>query len=111
MMVVGSASEPRVPLDRAGMIVFRDTTFLAGGPAAELGRSAAEVVLMIEATQKKLREARFFLTHLETENRRAVRNEAGQFGLVGHGHRGSNCCNVRGRRTMPLHIPRPLRAP
>ena len=38
-----------------------------------------EVVLMIEATQKKLREARFFLSHLETENRRAVRNEPEAF--------------------------------
>jgi hypothetical protein len=34
---------------------------------------------MIEATQKKLREARFFLSHLETQNRRAVRNEPEAF--------------------------------
>ena len=34
---------------------------------------------MIEATQKKLREARFFLSYLETENRRAVRNEPEAF--------------------------------
>jgi len=34
---------------------------------------------MIEATQKKLREARFFLSHLEAENRRAVRNEPEAF--------------------------------
>ena len=34
---------------------------------------------MIEATQKKLREARFFLDHLEAENRRAVRNEPEAF--------------------------------
>ena len=34
---------------------------------------------MIEATQKKLREARFFLSHLATENRRAVRNEPEAF--------------------------------
>jgi hypothetical protein len=34
---------------------------------------------MIEATQKKLREARFFLSQLATENRRAVRNEPEAF--------------------------------
>ncbi len=34
---------------------------------------------MIEAAQKKLREAWFFLSHLETENRRAVRNEPEAF--------------------------------
>ena len=34
---------------------------------------------MIEAAQKKLREAQFFLSHLETENRRAVRNEPEDF--------------------------------
>jgi hypothetical protein len=40
---------------------------------------AFEAVSMIEATQKKLREARFFLNHLETENRRAVRSEPEAF--------------------------------
>jgi hypothetical protein len=34
---------------------------------------------MYEAAQKKLREARFFLRHLETENRRAVRQEPEAF--------------------------------
>ena len=33
----------------------------------------------IEATQKKLREARFFLRQIEVENRRAVRNEPEAF--------------------------------
>ena len=41
-MIAGSAGEPSVALDRAGITVFRDITFLAAGPASELGRSAAE---------------------------------------------------------------------
>jgi hypothetical protein len=38
-----------------------------------------EVESMIDAAQKKLREARFFLIHLELENRRTVRNEPEAF--------------------------------
>jgi hypothetical protein len=34
--------EPGVPLDRAGTSWFRDTQFLAAGPASELVSSAAE---------------------------------------------------------------------
>lgn len=36
---------------------------------------------MIEATERKLREAQFFLRHLVAENRRAVRNEPEAFGF------------------------------
>ena len=33
-------SEPAVALDRAGIMAFRDITFLAAGPASERSRSA-----------------------------------------------------------------------
>jgi hypothetical protein len=37
---------------------------------------------MLDATRKKLREAQFFLCHLETENRRVVRNEPEAFDFL-----------------------------
>lgn len=37
--------------------------------------------MMIDDTQKKLREARFFLNKLESEHKRAVRNEPEAFGF------------------------------
>jgi hypothetical protein len=39
----GSAGEPSVALDQAGIAVFRDNTFLAAGPASERNRSPADV--------------------------------------------------------------------
>lgn len=36
---------------------------------------------MIEATERKLREAQFFLVHIAAESRRAVRNEPDAFGF------------------------------
>ena len=36
-------SEQSVALDRAGITVFRDITFLAAGPASERSRSGSEI--------------------------------------------------------------------
>jgi hypothetical protein len=40
-MIASLRYNARVALDRAGMTVFRDITFLAAGPASERSRSAA----------------------------------------------------------------------
>src|SRR5262249_47021829 len=40
MPVTKAPAEPSVALDRAGITVFRDITFLAAGPASERSRSA-----------------------------------------------------------------------
>ena len=40
---MGSAAEQSVALDRAGITVFRDITFLAACPASERERSADKI--------------------------------------------------------------------
>src|SRR5215510_5453036 len=42
---MGKPAEQSVALDRAGMMVFRDITFLAAGPASERSRSATGVLM------------------------------------------------------------------